>query len=128
MYASNPSSEDITRIKWFEYNVLNRTIDFLSDPIWFLMEWEDLTDEEFPDRYLEEFPLEIGGWFVGPEGSRKVYGEFLSYLPIVNEKGEKIQYPEERRCFYEKMPHREVYILKQTVYDILVPEEERVPA
>ena len=128
MYASSPSSEDITRIKWFEYSVLNRTNDFLADPDWFVMEWEDLTHEEFPDRYLEEFPLEIDGWFVGPEGSRGVKGVSLSILPLTNHKGEEIQYPETRQCFYEPMPLRKVFILKQSVYDALVPDEEKVPA
>ena len=82
------------------------------------MRWEDLTEEEFPQKYLDEFPLEIDGYWVGPKG-KGLKGVCMAYLPIVDAIGKVIKYPEKRLVapYLEKGQH--VYILKENMMNAL---------
>ena len=119
LYASNPNSETEKKIKWFEYSIKNQTDDFLSDPDWFVMQWEDLTEEELPDVYLNDFPLEIDGWMIGRKG-QGVKGLSMRTLPLKDDRGNYIQYPEERLVASYLKQGKKVYILKDEMMDALV--------
>lgn len=119
-YLSNPTPDQIKQIKWIEEQVVTRSAAFLSDPNYYSMLWEDLTDEEFPEQYLKEFPMEIDGWWIGAEGSRGVTGISMSILPLKDELGKTIDYPQSRLCEEYLKRGRRVYILKEKVFKELV--------
>jgi hypothetical protein len=115
-YLSNPDASDCVRIKMIEQAVTNRDRDWLEDPESLMIEWEDLTGEEFPEQFLEEFPQEIAGFVVGPQGSRGYRGLAFGILPILDRKGNKIQYPEDRLVASYYQRGQRVYILNDGVY------------
>lgn len=118
-YRAKPDPDASQRIKWIEYSVVNRTEDYLMDPSWFIGEWEDLTGEEFPEVYTRGFPEEIKGFLTGGKGRGRVDLAF-SILPILDHKGNPIEYPKERLCKQYLEHGVEVYILNDSVFKELV--------
>lgn len=118
-YSSNPDNEKQQLIKYYEYIIKNKTEDFLHDPTYYVMKWEDLTEESLPDAYLADFPLEIDGFIIGRKG-QGVKSLSMSYLPLVDEKGNKIEYPEERLVASYLKKGMKVYILKDEMMKALV--------
>jgi len=127
-YSSKPSADEIARIKWLEYSVVNKTHDFLHEPEWFATEWEDYTGEDFPVMYFDEFPKELYGCQSAGRGRGLLPGFILTPLPMVDHKGEPIEYPEERLVEQFLQKGERVYILNDSLLKELTESNDKVPA
>ena len=115
-YLSCPSASVAARIQWIETEITQRTNDFLADPTWYINEWEQLTEEDIPSKYTEEFALEISH-LVSSGGKRKhIAGYAMSLLPLLDAKGNTKSYPEDRLVEDFLKFNQKVYILNDSIY------------
>ena len=113
-YASRPSLMQQANIRLLEQDIINRSIEFLSNPDEYVSQWEELTGEEMPSQYTEEFPSEIHRLVC--QASRKtVTGYRLRLLPTVEKSGASIVYPEDRLVADFAKDNQTVYILKDSI-------------
>ena len=119
LYKSKPreTGEDYHRILWCQ-EIEGRTNEFLEDPRWFVSEWEELTEEEIPKRYVDGIPFEIDSLVYGAsEREDSFRGYALELLPLLDAQGNTIEYPVERLT--DLGNGDEVYLLKDSILTTL---------
>ena len=119
-YASNPTLSEAARIRYIEAEIIQRTTSFLSDPMWFVKEWESLTEEDIPSQYTKDFPFQVSGLISAGGTTKRVEGLALTLLPLMDEAGQLKSYPEERLVADFMKYNQRVYILKDSIYKQLV--------
>ena len=113
-YKSSPTLMSQARIKYLEEDIIQRSPEFLADPDSFIDQWESLTDEDFPQQYLDEFPLELSH-FVSEINSNRIRGWGFRMLPLLTSYGAPANYPEERLVENYTWKGQGVYVLKDAI-------------
>ena len=116
-YKSNPSKADQARIRFCEQEIIERTEEFLSDPEWYVNEWELLTGEDMPEQYLKGIPMEISS-LVASEAKKTVEGFRLRLLPLMKA-GKCIKYDDSRLVEDFLSQNQKVYIFKDSIMEHL---------
>lgn len=116
-YKSLPSPVDVTRIRWIEQEIKQRSDDFLSDPEWYVNEWEALTGQDMPEQYLKDIPMEISS-LVASAAQKTVEGFRLRLLPVMSA-GKCISYDDSRLVEDFLTQNQKVYILKDSILKYL---------
>ena len=110
MYSNRITDSDVRMLEYIEDQIVNRKNSFLTDPGYWISRWEEITGDDMPAKYTRDLPRQITG--TAAKVSRKsktLY--FFEYLPVVNECGVIIDYPQERQVFENK----KVYIIDDTL-------------
>jgi hypothetical protein len=113
-YPARPSKSEQDIIRYYEREILNRTDAFLSDPQFMIDEWERLTEGEMPSQYTRDIPEEIKNPVYGGKGKGIIYYR-MEYLPVIDAKGNIIDYPEDRLVSNFIRFDQKVYVLQDSV-------------
>ena len=106
LYSNRISDSQVRMLEYIEEQITSRSTAFLTDPGYWIMQWEEITGDDMPLRYTRDLPRQITG--TAAKVSRKsktLY--FFEYLPVINDRGVKIDYPRDRQVFENK----KVYII-----------------
>ena len=112
-YKSGPSKAAQTRIRHCEQEIIQRSDDFLSDPEWYVNEWELLTGEDMPEQYLKDIPMEISSLVAS--AARKTVEGFRLRLLTLMKAGKCIEYDESRLVEDFLAQNQKVYVLKDSI-------------
>lgn len=113
-YSNAPSGREQDQIRWIEKQIITQSNDFLQNPEWFIDQWEELTGETMPQRYTSEIPMQIRQLVFGGKGEG-IRGYDFGFLPVLDSKGKKVSYPQERLVSDYKRRGQCVYILKDSI-------------
>jgi len=113
-YPSKPSRQDQARIQWLEGEISQATAEFQHDPEWYVNEWETLTGMDIPDQYTDHLPLQVESILLKGKGYRRTNQMRVSFLPVADQLGNPVVYPEDR--LVEDFLPVKVYVLKDTLY------------
>jgi len=96
LYSNRISSHQEKELEYIENLIESNDSAFLSDPEYWISRWEDITGDEMPQKYINDIPREITGTAIKVKrNSPTVY--LTHFLPVINQKGERISYPVDRR-------------------------------
>ena len=112
-YLLQPSAVEEARIRYIEDEIVQWSDNFLSNPGWFVSQWEELTGEDMPEQYLKDIPMEISSLVAGA-AKKTVEGFRLRLLPVMNA-GKFITYDESRLVEDFLLQNQKVYILKNSI-------------
>lgn len=113
-YVSVPSLMDQARIGLIEEEIINRTEEFLTDPEGVIAQWEELTGEQMPSKYVDGMPEEIC-WVESGGKGKMSRGLVFGLLPTISRDGSPIRYSEENLVTDFLKDNRKVYILRKKV-------------
>jgi len=113
-YPSKPSKMEQEYIKFWEKEIETRSKDFLMNPQEHMEKWEELTDDEIPKKYTMEFSQVITAPVYGRIGEG-VKSYIVELLPLIDAKGEVIEYPEDRLVANFLKHNQQVYVLSDEV-------------
>ena len=114
LYKNKIGVNEERRLQYIEQLIVDQSTEFLSDPEYWIEQWESLSGEDIPSKYIQDLPKEITGTnAVVNKNSRTFY--FYRFLPVINKKGDRIKYPNDRQVFN----HKSVYILQDNLMEAL---------
>lgn len=114
-YESNPTSNEVRQIRWIESQIIQETREFLADPEYFFNQWQDLTEEAIPAKYLEKVPQEIVSIIGRGKGLRPSGDVRIKFLPVIDRDGNNLIYPEDRLVVDYLRFNQKVYVLKDSL-------------
>ena len=95
LYKNKIGVNEERRLQYIEQLIVDQSTKFLSDPEYWIEQWESLSGEDIPSKYIQDLPKEITGTnAVVNKNSRTFY--FYRFLPVINKKGDRIKYPHDR--------------------------------
>ena len=114
LYKNKIGVNEERRLQYIEQLIIDQSAEFLVDPEYWIEQWESLSGEDMPNQYIRDLPREITGTnAVVNKNSRTFY--FYRFLPVINQEGDRIQYPSDRQVFN----HKSVYILQDNLVEAL---------
>lgn len=114
-YSARLSQSDIRMIRWIESQIIQETNDYLSDPDYFISTWEEMTGEQMPEKYLKQLPYQIAAFLVKGKHKSRSGDVRVEILPVIDQKGNRICYPDDRLVSDFLPFDYKVYILKDSI-------------
>ena len=114
LYRNRITDNQIQSLEYIESVIACQGTEFLSDPDYWISQWEQITGEIIPPCFTKDLPTEITG--TAARLSRKSPVLYVTrFLPTVNQKGEEISYPSDRQVF----DFKRTYILDDSLLSAL---------
>lgn len=114
-YSNKLSGYNLDKVRWLESQIRDRTDDFLEDPEFYILEWESLTGEDIPKKYVLDIPQEITSFLDQSNGRRRTDEFLVRYLPLITPKGEPVNYDDSRLVTEFLKFNQKVYVLKDSL-------------
>ena len=114
-YPYKPSPAIAARIQHMENHISSKSPDFLAEPDWYINEWEALTGELIPNRYVHDLPVEITSFLTRGKGKGYSDDFVVKFLPLVSPDGSPLSYSDDNLVADFLKFNQKVYILKDSL-------------